>query len=140
MRTSVALAHAWYYLLTGIWPLVSMRTFEAVTGPKRDRWLVRTVGALVAVVGAAILRSRGRGDPFLPVASAAAFTAVDVVAVATRTVRPVYLLDAAAEIALIIAWRRALTSTTAGTGSAASQGRNPPEQQVRIGAAARTAR
>jgi len=43
-----------YFLLTGIWPLLSMRTFEAVTGPKVDRWLVKTVGVLVAVIGSKI--------------------------------------------------------------------------------------
>ena len=43
-----------YFLLTGIWPLLSMRTFEAVTGPKVDRRLVKTVGVLVAVIGSKI--------------------------------------------------------------------------------------
>jgi energy-converting hydrogenase Eha subunit E len=47
----VALAQAFYFLLTGIWPLVSMATFEAVTGPKFDDWLVKTVGVLVSVIG-----------------------------------------------------------------------------------------
>ena len=44
-----------YFLLTGVWPLLSIRTFEAVTGPKVDRWLVKTVGLLVAVIGASLL-------------------------------------------------------------------------------------
>ena len=39
------------YVLTGIWPWLSMRTFLKVTGPKADLWLVKTVGALVTVVG-----------------------------------------------------------------------------------------
>jgi hypothetical protein len=34
--TIVAFAQAAAYFLTGIWPLVSMRTFEAVTGEKTD--------------------------------------------------------------------------------------------------------
>jgi hypothetical protein len=40
-----------YFAATGVWPLIDMRSFERVTGPKVDRWLVRTVGALVAAIG-----------------------------------------------------------------------------------------
>lgn len=36
-----------YYVASGLWPLLHMRSFEAVTGPKRDKWLVNTVGALI---------------------------------------------------------------------------------------------
>ena len=43
-----------YYVLTGIWPLLARRSLEAVTGRKRDSWLVQTVGGLVAVTGAAL--------------------------------------------------------------------------------------
>ncbi|MBV8580277.1 MAG: hypothetical protein JOZ86_06540, partial [Candidatus Eremiobacteraeota bacterium] len=37
-----------YYLATGLWPLLDMRSFELVTGRKTDRWLVKMVGALAA--------------------------------------------------------------------------------------------
>src|SRR4051794_34537304 len=36
-----------YYVVTGLAPFVSRRAFEAVTGPKREWWLVQTVGALL---------------------------------------------------------------------------------------------
>jgi hypothetical protein len=39
-----------YYLATGLWPLVHLPSFEAVTGPKTDDWLVHMVGLLAAVV------------------------------------------------------------------------------------------
>jgi hypothetical protein len=47
------------WLLTGIWPLVSIGTFQAVTGPKTvnlvtgleaDHWLVNTVAVLIISV------------------------------------------------------------------------------------------
>lgn len=41
-----------YYVATGVAPFVSRRAFEAVTGPKREWWLVQTVGALVTAAGA----------------------------------------------------------------------------------------
>ena len=50
-----------YFLLTGVWPLLHMRSFLAVTGPKTDLWLVETVGVLVAAIGAGLLLSAARG-------------------------------------------------------------------------------
>ncbi|MEX2446640.1 MAG: hypothetical protein WD734_04805, partial [Dehalococcoidia bacterium] len=63
-----------------------MRSFEAVTGPKQDRWLARTVGALlglIAVVLGCALRSR-RLTPevrLLAAGSAAALAVADISAV-----------------------------------------------------------
>ena len=99
------------YTATGIWPILNMRSFEAVTGPKVDRWLVKTVGALVAVIGAALaLASRRRqlAPEIVLVAagSAAALATIDTVYVAKRRISPVYLLDAVAEIALVAGWAR----------------------------------
>ena len=71
-----------YFLLTGVWPLISMRSFEAVTGPKVDRWLVKTVGVLIAVIGASLLadaRRPSRGATVLGAGSAAALGGVDVI-------------------------------------------------------------
>ena len=117
----VALAQGLYYLVSGIWPLVSIRTFELVTGPKLDRWLVKTVGALAAAIGAVLfVRSvtggRSAPDPVLGIATAAAFAAVDVNYVARRRISPVYLADAAAQVALIAGWAASrVASRTAAT-------------------------
>ena len=46
-----ATLQAAYFLVSGLWPIVSRPTFEAVTGPKTDYWLVRTVGGLACVIG-----------------------------------------------------------------------------------------
>ena len=48
------LAQGAYYLGTGVAPFVSRRAFEAVTGPKKEWWLVETVGVLVTAVGAGL--------------------------------------------------------------------------------------
>ncbi len=37
----------------GLWPLLHMRSFEQVLGPKTDRWLVRTVAGLMLASGLA---------------------------------------------------------------------------------------
>jgi hypothetical protein len=97
-----------YYAITGVWPIVHMRSFEAITGPKTDKWLVNTVGALALANGVA-LAFGARRETIAPetialaVCSATAFAAVDLVYVSRGTIRPVYLADAAIELALAAA-------------------------------------
>lgn len=119
-----------YYLLTGLWPLVSMRTFELITGPKVDRWLVRMVGLLAAAIGLTLFRAARarRITPdigLLAAGSALSFWIIDVVYVARGRISPVYLLDAAAELLLMAllatAWWHARRAT-----SEERDGRGPP--------------
>jgi hypothetical protein len=98
-----------YFVITGVWPLVHMPSFLAVTGPKTDLWLVRLVGALIAIIGAAVglaaWRDRRKSDvAFLALASCAVLGLTDVVGVCTGVISRIYLLDAAAEAALILGW------------------------------------
>src|SRR3954452_16176692 len=87
-----------YYLITGVWPLVHMPSFLAVTGPKTDLWLVRTVGVLIGVIGAVLLlagvrRQAGAEVRTLAIGSALGLTAIDVIYVTLGVIPPVYLLD-----------------------------------------------
>ncbi len=105
----LALVQGVFYAATGLWALVDLDSFMAVTGPKTDRWLVKTVGILVTVIGAVLLVARRRGGvPFevalLAIGSALSLATIDVVYVSNRTIPPVYLLDAAAEVGLALAW------------------------------------
>ncbi len=109
LESSLAIIQGSYYLVTGVWPILHMRSFEQVTGPKTDHWLVQTVGALIAVTGGVLLVS-GLGDgpsddlKLAAAGSAAALAAVDITFVAQGRISRIYLLDAAAEIALVIGW------------------------------------
>jgi hypothetical protein len=109
LRRTLALGQGVFYLLTGIWPLLHIRSFMAVTGPKHDVWLVKTVGTLIAVIGTVLVRAGLRPAlpaeiPLLAAGSAAALTAVDVIYVTQGTIAPIYLLDAAVETVLVAAW------------------------------------
>lgn len=109
LRRFAAYTQATFYVGTGVWPLLDMRTFQKVTGPKTDHWLVKTVGACVAVVGGVVglAASRNRVTPeiaLLAAGTAAALTGIDLVYVAKGRISPIYLLDAAAETALIAMW------------------------------------
>lgn len=105
----LARAQGLYFALTGLWPLVSMRSFEAVTGPKTDRWLVRTVGVLVAVAGASLLvASRRPRTPVesavLAVGAATGLATIDAVYATRGRIARVYLLDAVVEALLVVGW------------------------------------
>jgi hypothetical protein len=107
-----------YFALTGLWPLISIETFQMVTGRKTDHlvtgdesdhWLVNAVGALVtanAVVflAAAWNRRKTIDVAILGISTPLALTAIDVVYVFRGTISAVYLVDAAAEVALIALW------------------------------------
>lgn len=105
----VALVQGVYFAATGMWPLVHMRYFEAVTGPKMDTWLVRTVGVLVAIVGGVLVsaaaRDRVTGElTALGVGSAAGLGAIDTVYASRGRISRIYLADAVLEAALVAAW------------------------------------
>lgn len=105
-RLGVA-AQAAYFLTSGLWAVAHRRSFEAVTGPKADYWLVRVVGGLAAAIGAALAlgarREPGPETVALAAGSAATFALADAVYVARGRIRRVYLLDLAAEAAFL-AW------------------------------------
>jgi hypothetical protein len=106
-RRIVVLVQGGYYVVTGVVPFVSRRAFEAATGPKREWWLVQTVGALVTVIGGVLLSggARRRCDSpellGLAAGSAAALAGIDVVYVARRRISPRYLIDAAVQAGLL---------------------------------------
>lgn len=106
--TATAIIHGGYYFLTGIWPIISIGTFQKITGPKNDLWLVKTVGVLICVIGATLLFA-GYKEEIVPsiillaVVSAFVLAGVDVVYVTKRIIAPIYLLDAFVEL-LLIAW------------------------------------
>ena len=122
--TYLCWAQGLYFMATGVWPLVSIDTFQMVTGPKTDHlqspnpteadhWLVMTVGVLVTAVAVTLLVTAWRrSEPVevavLAVGSAVALTAIDVVYVSRGVLFPIYLVDAAAEVVLILGWACAL--------------------------------
>jgi hypothetical protein len=111
-----------YYLVTGVWPLFHVRSFQYVTGQKydhlpngtdSDHWLVYAVGALVTAVAITLLLAAWRQTnvieiPVLAIGAAVGLTAIDVIFVARQVIAPIYLVDAAIQIPLICAWIIAL--------------------------------
>jgi len=103
------LSQGLFYVVTGLWPVLHFRSFEKVTGPKVDKWLVRTFGGLVAAVGATLIagafeRRRSRALAILGIGSAMALGTADVWFSLRGRISKVYLGDAAAEGAIAAAW------------------------------------
>jgi hypothetical protein len=109
MIAFAARTQGWYYVVTGVWPILDIDSFQLVTGPKVDLWLVRTVAVLVTVIGATLLvavRQRRLDAPIvlLAVGSALGLASIDIVYVVVGRIPPIYLLDAVAEIVLVALW------------------------------------
>jgi hypothetical protein len=112
----VAQAQGIFNVVSGLWPLLAMRSFEAVYGPKTDRWLVYTVGGLLTSVGAVQLRSREPDElrlaRLLGIGTAATLLAVDLVYVPQGRISRMYLTDAAVEVGWLAAWGRVASRGT----------------------------
>lgn len=109
----IALTQGIYYMLTGLWGLLHIDSFMAVTGPKFDIWLVKMVSVLIVVISIVLLLSGYRKKIILEiivlaVGSALGFIAIDIYYVVIDRISEVYLLDALAELILIILWIIAL--------------------------------
>ncbi|MET3879958.1 hypothetical protein [Chitinophaga sp. OAE865] len=99
-----------YFLATGMWPLVHYGSFEAITGHKTDVWLVKTVGMLLAVTGAALLiavMDRRPVDAFtftIGAGTALGLLTIDIIYVVKKVISKIYLLDACVQLLLIALW------------------------------------
>ncbi|WP_017733516.1 hypothetical protein [Nafulsella turpanensis] len=105
----VCLLQGFYFFATGIWPLLHMESFVAISGPKFDLWLVRTVGLLLSIIGLVLLSAaynrRISLEIFLlAVGSALSMAAIDIYYAGIDRIWNVYLLDALAEGSLVALW------------------------------------
>jgi hypothetical protein len=104
----MAKVHGAFNLAGGLWPLLHVTSFEAVFGPKVDRWLEFAVAGLMTSVGYEQWRAGTpegwRHAQRIGIGTAATLLAIDLVYVPRGRIRRTYLLDAAAEGALIAGW------------------------------------
>jgi hypothetical protein len=105
----ICLLQSIYYAITGIWPLLHIESFIWITGPKYDLWLVKTVGILILVTGIVLfMAARNKRISLeillLAVGNAIGLTAIDVYYAGIDRISNIYLLDALAEVILVIIW------------------------------------
>jgi hypothetical protein len=98
-----------YFLATGLWPILHMKSFLFVTGPKTDLWLVQLFGALICVPAIVLAYSAWRNTfkvetLLIGFLSAFILMAGDVVYVWRGDIGRIYLVDAALEFVLVVGW------------------------------------
>jgi hypothetical protein len=98
-----------YFLVTGVWPVLDIKSFLKVTGPKKEVWLVKTFGLLISCIAAALIVAAFRKEAsyaivFLGVISALSLMFADVYYVKKGAIPSVYLLDAAMELIFLFLW------------------------------------
>jgi hypothetical protein len=107
-----------YFLATGVWPLVSIESFQLVTGRKTDHlvtgnesdhWLVNTVAVLVIAIAVVLLFAAARQRistelALLALTSSTGLAAIDIVYAWRGVISPVYLIDAVVELFFIVFW------------------------------------
>jgi hypothetical protein len=110
---ALALLHGGFLMAAGAWPVASIRSFEWVTGPKSDKWLVKTVGTLIAIAGGVVVSS-ARRDRLTPEVVAlangisGALGYISFHYARKRRISRIYYLDTVMEAAIIGAWARTL--------------------------------
>lgn len=105
-----------FNLVNGLWPLVHLRSFEAVFGRKTDHWLVRTVAGFLLVVGVVQLGADTDASSIrlarrIGIGTSLVLGSIDVIYAPPRRISRLYLLDALAEGSLIAAWLTARAAT-----------------------------
>jgi hypothetical protein len=105
----LARVHGAANLIGGLWPLLHLRSFEAVFGPKTDRWLVKTVSGLLVVNGLTQLGTTSTPDSIaqarrLGIGTAAVLGMIDLIYAPIGRISKMYLADAAVEVGWIVAW------------------------------------
>jgi hypothetical protein len=90
-----------------------MRSFEAVTGPKADRWLVRTVAGLMVANGVAQWGAEPSGEGLaaarrVGMGTALTLGAIDMAYAVPHRISRVYLVDAVLEAGWVMVWVRSL--------------------------------
>ena len=111
-ETKLASVHGTYYVLAGLWPVIHLRSFAAVTGPKPEGWLVKAMGLLITAIGLTLLtgaRTKERATTTMLGSTAAlALGGVSLRYAAQRRISPVYFLDAGVHLVLASAWAAVL--------------------------------
>jgi hypothetical protein len=105
----VLLVQGIYYLISGLWPILHIHSFMKVTGPKRDLWLVKTVGAIITAIAIALLFGYVNNEltsaiKLMSILSAAAFAFVDFYYPLKGVISKIYMVDGLIQILLITCW------------------------------------
>jgi hypothetical protein len=115
-ESPIQLIQGWYYVVIGLWVAIGIAYLQSPTQPTLNLthlWIVRGIGALVAVVGIGLIRaSRQKESISLATGGAIALAVVlgliEVVAMANGLLPATFMLDTGMEFGFLIWWMVAL--------------------------------
>lgn len=100
--------HGVYLLIGGAWPLLHLRSFEAITGPKSDDFLVRSVALLLLLAGSILLAQRKapfeRSAVQMAMGTSFSLGCVAVISALGGWIWKIYLIDGAIHLLFVLAW------------------------------------
>ena len=107
-RTAVWL-QGMYILFTALWPILHIQSFLAVTGPKTDIWLVKTVAALLIPIALCLLsytviQTNRLPGILLGATTSIAFIIVDFHYALNNVISEIYMLDGLVEAGFLLLW------------------------------------
>ncbi len=105
----MARAQGLFNVIGGAWPIVSLRSFEWVYGPKEEGWLQKTSGGLLVASGIALLRAEDTPEAIrtarrIGVGVALTYLIIDLVYIPRGELRKTYLQDVVCEMGWLLAW------------------------------------
>lgn len=103
------LAQGVYSLLTASWGLIDIESFMAITGPKSDVWLVKTVSVLIIPISLCLLsylftRSGFTQAAIVGITSAIGLGAIDFYYSLRDVISKVYLGDGFMQVLFLLMW------------------------------------
>jgi hypothetical protein len=113
----IALVQGSFFLVTGVWPFIHIESFQWVTGRKTDLWLVKTVGVLLAVIGAGLLLAAMSNQVtsslgLIGAGSAAGLIAIELNYVFKGAISRIYLVDSVIELGFLVWWMVCLITSS----------------------------
>lgn len=103
------LAQGVYSLLTASWGLIDIESFMAITGPKADVWLVKTVSVLIIPISLCLLsylitRSGFTQVAIVGITSAIGLGTIDFYYSLRDVISKVYLGDGFMQVLFLLMW------------------------------------
>lgn len=102
-------AQSLYTLVTALWALIDIDSFMAVTGPKTDIWLVKTVAVILIPISFCLISACFVHTNLLPIAVlsitlATGLIIIEIYYTGRGTISKIYLADTVMQSGFIAAW------------------------------------
>jgi len=105
----VVVAQGVYILVTALWGLLHIESFMAITGPKTDIWLVKTVSAVLVPIGATLLLYRFFSTDVRPAIALGGLSSLSLIPIdfyyaLNNVISDIYMADGIIQLIILLLW------------------------------------